>query len=161
MDDEDQRGRLSQGMADILNNVSSGVLFIFVAVFFLAGAIGGISLVSRLGGAGWFMYALVIGTYSLVFGPIIASAVTLRQNGSPKHRAELAARREQQRRKFGLHLREMEAAQAAAPADGPDAEKRVPASTSTSPAAVTNGPTPTDESVTKPGTRSPGADSDR
>lgn len=159
MDDEDQRGRLSQGMADILNNVSSVVLFIFVAVFFLAGAIGGIGLVSRLGGAGWFMYALVIGTYSLVFGPIIASAVTLRQNGSPKHRAELAARREQQRRKFGLHLRATEAAQEAAAADR--AENRVPASRSTSPAAVTNGPAPTDGSVTNPGTRSTGADSER
>lgn len=160
MDDEDQRGRLSQGMADILNNVSSVVLFIFVAVFFLAGAIGGIGLVSRLGGAGWFMYALVIGTYSLVFGPIIASAVTLRQNGSPKHRAELAARREQQRRKFGLHLRATEAAQEAE-AEREGAENRVPASRSTSPAATTNGPGPSDGSTTNPGTRPPGADSVR
>ena len=45
-------------------------------------------MISRLGGAGWFMYALVIGTWALVFGPVIASAVTLHQNGSRRHREE-------------------------------------------------------------------------
>lgn len=135
MDDDEKRGRLSTGLSDLLNNVSSVALLVGAAIFFLAGAIGGIGLVSRLGGAGWFMYALVIGTYSLVFGPVIASAVTLRQKGSPKHRRELELRREQQRRKFGLHLRAHEAAQAEERAEG-----RSPQSSSSTPARQTNGP---------------------
>jgi hypothetical protein len=159
MDDEPKRGRLSTGVSDLLNNISSIVLFVFAAVLFLAGAIGGIGLVSRLGGAGWFMYALVIGTYSLVFGPVIASAVTLRQNGSPKHRAAVEARREQQRRKFGLHLRATDAAAAAQ--DGAGGENRVPARRTTRPSALTNGPARTDDSVTNPGTIPPGGDSTR
>ncbi len=155
MDDEPRRGRLSTGLSDLLNNLSSVALLILVVVLFLGGAIGGIGLVSRLGGAGWFIYALVLGTYALIFGPVIASAVTLRQNGSPKHRAELERRREEQRRKFGLHLRATEAAQAAAET------QRVPASTNTRPAAVTSGPRPTDSSTTNPGSAPPGGDSIR
>ncbi|WP_354700593.1 hypothetical protein DSM112329_00873 [Paraconexibacter sp. AEG42_29] len=156
MDDEPKRGRLSTGVSDLLNNLSSAALLIFAAVLFLAGAIGGIGLVSRLGGAGWFMYALVIGTYSLVFGPIIAQAMTMRQNGSPKHRAELERRREQQRRKFGLHLRATEATQAREEADS--AEGRSAQNTSSSPASATNGPADSDTSVRNPGSRSSGGD---
>lgn len=167
MDDEPKRGRFGTGVADLLNNISSVALLLLAAVLFLAGAIGGIGLVSRLGGAGWFMYALVIGTYSLIFGPIIASAVTLRQNGSPKHRAALEHRRQQQRRKFGLHLRATEAAArggrpgAAGPQPAEGGENRVPATRTTRPTAVTNGPTRTDDSVTNPGTIPPGGDSTR
>lgn len=156
MDDEPKRGRLSTGVTDLLSNVSSVVLLAFAAIMFLAGAIGGISLISRLGGAGWLMYALVIGTYSLVFGPIIASAARLRQRGSPKHRRELEERRQHQRLKFGLHLRE-----AAAQEESADGANRQAPSTSTKPTPVTNGPQRTDSSVTNPGRPPPAGDTTR
>lgn len=156
MDDEPRRGRLSTGVSDVLNNLSSAALLIFAATLFLAGAIAGVGLVSRLGGAGWFMYALVIGTYSLVFGPIIAQAMTMRQNGSPKHRAELERRREQQRRKFGLHLRASDATQERETDDGRSAQK-----SSSNPAPATNGPADSDTSVTNLGSKSTGGDSIR
>lgn len=151
MDDEPRRGRLSTGLADLLNNLSSAALLIGAGIMFFAGAFAGIGLVSRLGGAGWFMYALVIGTYSLVFGPTIAQAATLRQKGSPKHRRELERRREQQRRKFGLHLRGVEAQ-----ADGRSAATR-----SSNPAPDTNVPAESDTSVENPEMRSSGGDTIR
>lgn len=121
MGDERKRGRLGTRVSDMLSNLSSAALFVFAAVLFLAGAIGGIGLIGRLGGAGWFMYALVIGTYALVFGPVIAGAVTLRQNGSPRFRAEVEQRREQQRRKYRLDALERDAqartGEAGAPGD--------------------------------------------
>lgn len=158
MDDEPKRGRISTGVSDLFNNVSSVALLIFAGVLFLAGAIGGVGLVSRLGGAGWFMYTLVIGTYALVFGPVIASAVTLRQKGSPRHRQEVEARRQQQRRKYRLEYLESEAGQART---GMASEGRATASTSTTPTSVTNGPIDGDASVTKPDTSESGGDTIR
>lgn len=105
-DHEHDEGTTRRRVADALSQLSSVGLIAVCVVGFLAPAIGGITMISRLGGAGWFMYALVIGTWGLVFGPVIASAVTLHQNGSPRHREEKRRRVEEQRRKFGLHLRE-------------------------------------------------------
>ncbi|MCW3040365.1 MAG: hypothetical protein JWM31_2270 [Solirubrobacterales bacterium] len=158
MDEERKRGRLSTGFSDIFNNVSSVALLIFAGVLFLAGAVGGVGLVSRLGGAGWFMYTLVIGTYALVFGPVIASAVTLRQKGSPRHRAAIEKRREHQRRKYRLEYLESEEGQAR---KGMSSEGRAKATTSTTPASVTKGPTDTDETATNPGSAPPGGDTMR
>jgi hypothetical protein len=107
-------------LSDLLANASSVVLLAGSALVFGTAAFVGIGLVGRLGGAGWIMYIVVLGTFALVFGPVIASAVALRQKGSARHRAELERRREQQRRKFGLHHRASEAAKAAETAD-PDA----------------------------------------
>lgn len=104
-DGEEQEGTLARVLGDIASRIGSVALLAFSAIFFLAGAIGGIAMTSRLGGAGWIIYAVVISTYALVFGPIIASAVTLHQSGSRKHREEQRRRIEEQRRKFGLHLR--------------------------------------------------------
>lgn len=158
MDEEPKRGRISTGVSDLFNNVSSVALLIFAGVLFLAGAIGGVGLVSRLGGAGWFMYTLVIGTYALVFGPVIASAVTLRQKGSPRHRKQIEERRQHQRRKYRLEYLESEEGQART---GMGSEGRATARTKTTPTNVTNGPTETDASVTNPDTRSSGGDTIR
>jgi hypothetical protein len=154
MDHEPKRSRLGTGVSDMLSNLSSAALFVSAAALFLAGAVGGIGLVGRLGGAGWFMYALVIGTYALVFGPVIASAVTLRQNGSPRFRAEVERRREQQRRKYRLDALERDA-------QARTGEHRAPATSSTSPAVVTNGPMLNDGSVTNPGKASSDGDATR
>jgi len=51
------------------------------------------------------MYIVVMATYALVFGPILASAVTIHQRGSRRHRETLERRIEEQREFFGLHAR--------------------------------------------------------
>lgn len=102
---EEDEGTLRRLLNDIASRIGSVALIAFSVIFFLAGAIGGIAMVSRLGGAGWIIYIVVITTYALVFGPVIASAVTLHQSGSRKYRDEQRRRIEEQRRKFGLHLR--------------------------------------------------------
>jgi len=91
----------------VLSQLSSAALLIGAVTMFLAGAIVGISVISRLGGAGWFMYLLVISTYALVFGPVLASAVTMHQRGSRKHRETVERRIEEEREFFGLHARTM------------------------------------------------------
>lgn len=138
--------------SDLVNNLSSAALYIGAAVLFFAGAAAGIGLVSRLGGAGWFMYCLVIGTYALVFGPIIAWAHKLRQDGSPKYRRDLEARREVQRKHFGLHLYEGRDRETAGPRVA-QARPRTP-----SDASASQGPAETDTSVTNPGRASSGGD---
>jgi hypothetical protein len=89
---------------DLLRNLSSAALLVLAVALFLAGAIGGVGVIGRLGGAGWLMYALVLTTYALVFGPVIAGAVTLRQRGSRRHRAALEQRHAAQRRQFQRYL---------------------------------------------------------
>jgi Na+/H+-dicarboxylate symporter len=100
--DEPQRGRIATILVDVFSNLSSAAMFAVVGVLFAVGAVGGLSLVGRLGGAGWIIYFVVICTYALVFGPVIAYAAKFRQKGSSRHRAELARRRGLQREKFGL-----------------------------------------------------------
>jgi hypothetical protein len=166
------RGALRSATSDLFHNASSVALLAFAAVLFLSGAIGGIGLVSRLGGAGWFMYALVIGTYALVFGPVIASAVTLRQNGSPRHRAAVERRRQEQRLKYGLDalearsalpaeertaLRQEELRRRAVRSAGSREESRSTAS----PAPVTKGPVESDTVTTNPGRALPGGETTR
>jgi hypothetical protein len=72
------------------------------AALFLAGAIIGLSIIGRLGAAGWIMYVVVIGCYALVFGPVLASAVTMYQRGSRRYREAVERRIEEQEEKFGL-----------------------------------------------------------
>jgi hypothetical protein len=91
-------------LLDIGNKVGGTALLIMSLVLFLAGAAAGLSLISRLGGAGWIMYAVVIGSWGLLFGPIFAHAMTMHQNGSPRYREELRERQRQQRLKYGLPL---------------------------------------------------------
>lgn len=104
-DGAEQEGTLRRAIADVASRIGSVAMLALAAVLFLAGAIGGIAMISRLGGAGWIIYVVVLSTWALVFGPIVASAVTLHQSGSRKHREEQRRRIEEQRRKFGLHLR--------------------------------------------------------
>jgi hypothetical protein len=107
-------------VSDAISQMSSIGLIIMCVVGFLVPAIAGITMISRLGGAGWFMYVLVLGTWSLVFGPVIASAVTIHQNGSKRHRDAKRERIEQQRRKFGLHARHQETQTTSPPGEADD-----------------------------------------
>lgn len=100
-----EEGSLRRRLSDALAQMGSLGLVALCVVGFLLPAVAGITMINRLGGAGWFMYALVMGTWALVFGPILASAAQLRENGSRRHREEKARRIEEQRRKFGLHHR--------------------------------------------------------
>ncbi|MTD45887.1 hypothetical protein GKE82_16730 [Conexibacter sp. W3-3-2] len=100
-----REGTARQRMADLMANIGSVGLIGVCVIGFVIPAILGLTMISRLGSAGWFMYAIVIGTWGLVFGPIVASAVTMRQNGSKRHRDAKRQRIEEQRRKFGLHAR--------------------------------------------------------
>lgn len=106
---EHEEGTARRRVADAISQMSSIGLIILCVIGFLVPAIAGITMISRLGGAGWFMYVLVLGTWSLVFGPVIASAVTIHQNGSKRHRDAKRRRIEEQRRKFGLHSRSQDA----------------------------------------------------
>ncbi len=103
--DTAREGTAKQRVADLLSQMSSLGLVGVCVIGFVIPAIVGLSMISRLGGAGWFMYAFVLGTWGLVFGPIVASAVTMHQNGSRRHREAKRQRIEEQRRKFGLHVR--------------------------------------------------------
>lgn len=111
---EHEEGTARRRVADAISQMSSIGLIILCVVGFLVPAIAGITMISRLGGAGWFMYVLVLGTWGLVFGPVIASAVTIHQNGSKRHRDAKRQRIEEQRRKFGLHVRSQEPDRSAA-----------------------------------------------
>lgn len=104
-----EEGTARRRVADAISQMSSIGLIVLCVIGFLVPAIAGITMISRLGGAGWFMYALVLGTWGLVFGPVIASAVTIHQNGSKRHRDAKRQRIEEQRRKFGLHSRSQDA----------------------------------------------------
>lgn len=114
---EHDEGTTRRRVADAISQMSSVGLIIMCVIGFLGPAIAGVTMISRLGGAGWFMYVLVLGTWSLVFGPVIASAVTIHQNGSKRHRDAKRQRIEEQRRKFGLHVRSQEAEAPAADRD--------------------------------------------
>lgn len=97
--------RPRRGLNGLFANVSSVALAVFGITFFFVGAIAGLSVIGRLGAAGWIIYGFVMGTWALVFGPIIASSVTLRQTGSKRYQRDLEERREWQRRKYRLdHL---------------------------------------------------------
>lgn len=113
---EHEEGTTRRRVADAVSQMSSIGLIIMCVVGFLVPAIAGITMISRLGGAGWFMYVLVLGTWSLVFGPLIASAVTIHQSGSKRHRDAKRQRIEEQRRKFGLHARSQETESPSVPA---------------------------------------------
>ncbi|WP_372788623.1 hypothetical protein [Paraconexibacter sp.] len=121
-DDLAREGSLRQRFADLFSQLSSIGLIGVCVVGFVIPAILGLSMISRLGGAGWFMYAFVLGTWALVFGPIVASAVTMHQNGSKRHRDAKRQRIEEQRRKFGLHVRAHEAEREGAPAARPSTD---------------------------------------
>lgn len=103
--DTSREGTVRQFLEDVASKVGSAALLIGAVVMFLAGAIGGLALIGRLGGAGWLIYIIVMSTYALVFGPIVASAYDLYHRGSASHREEQRKRLEAQRRKFGLHVR--------------------------------------------------------
>lgn len=103
--DDSREGTLRQLLEDIASKVGSLALLVGSVVLFVAGAIAGVSAISRLGGAGWLIYIVVMSTYALVFGPVVASAYDLYHRGSASYREEQRKRLEEQRRKFGLHLR--------------------------------------------------------
>jgi hypothetical protein len=100
---EPEEGTLHRFLRDMLSQTSGALLLVFSAVLFLAGAVAGLTVISRLGGAGWVMYAVVIGTWALVFGPVVASAATLRERGSKRHREAKRVRIAEQRAWLGIN----------------------------------------------------------
>jgi hypothetical protein len=95
---------MSRLLADLAYKALAVAMAIVAAAVFHAGAIVGASMVGRLGGAGWLIYAVLIGCFALVFGPVVASAAKLFQRGSRRHRAATARRVAAQQAKF--HLRD-------------------------------------------------------
>ena len=89
-------------LLDVGNKLGGTALIVLSAVLFLTGAIAGLSLIGRLGGAGWLMYAVVIGSWGLLFGPMFAHGMDMRRNGNARYREELRERQRQQRLKYGL-----------------------------------------------------------
>lgn len=96
------REERSRFLADLAYKAGGIAIAVAGAAVFLAGAIVGLSIIGRLGSAGWIMYAVVIGSYALVFGPVVASAVTMFQRGSKRHREATERRIEEQHVKFRL-----------------------------------------------------------
>lgn len=97
-----QEGTIEMLVHDLVQKVGGTALLVGALVVFLAGAFAGLTMISRLGGAGWFMYVLVIGTWALVFGPAVAYGRGMHQKGSKAHRAEIERLRDEQRLKYGL-----------------------------------------------------------
>jgi hypothetical protein len=89
---------------DMLSQASGIAIIAAVAVLFVSGAAVGLTMIGRLGGSGWIIYAAVITSYGLVFGPLFVGGVTLHQRGSRRARAATQRRIEEQRLKFGLHV---------------------------------------------------------
>jgi hypothetical protein len=89
-------------LADLALKAGGVAIAIIGGAIFLAGAIVGLSMVGRLGGAGWLIYAVLVGSFALVFGPVVASAVKIFQRGSRRHRAATERRIEAQQAKFHL-----------------------------------------------------------
>lgn len=99
-----------RAVRDLASQLSGIALILAAAAVFLAGAIGGLTQIGRLGSAGWIIYVVVIATLALAMGPLIATGVTLHQNGSRRHRAATARRVAEQRKRFALDLSERSAA---------------------------------------------------
>jgi hypothetical protein len=97
-------------VSDLASQLSGIALILVAAAVFLAGAIGGLTQIGRLGSAGWIIYVVVVGTLALAMGPLIATGVTLHQNGSRRHRAATERRVAEQRKRFALDLSERSAA---------------------------------------------------
>jgi uncharacterized membrane protein len=93
---------MSRLLADLAYKAGAIAMAILGGAVFLAGAIVGASMVGRLGGAGWLIYGVLLGSFALVFGPVVASAVKMFQRGSRRHRAATERRIEEQQTKFHL-----------------------------------------------------------
>jgi hypothetical protein len=91
-----------RAVGDLISKLSGAAIIVLAVVLFLGGAFAGLSIIGRLGGAGWIIYIVVMTSYALVFGPMIVSGVVLAQRGSSRRRRAMAKRIEEQRRKFGL-----------------------------------------------------------
>jgi uncharacterized membrane protein len=89
-------------LSDLISKLSGAAIVVLALLLFAGGAFAGLSIIGRLGGAGWIIYIVVMSSYALVFGPMIVSGVVLAQRGSKRRRQAMAARIEEQRRKFGL-----------------------------------------------------------
>lgn len=91
-----------RALGDLISKVSGAAIIALAVLLFLGGAFAGLSIVGRLGGAGWIIYFVVVCSYALIFGPLIVSGVVLAQRGSSRRRRAMAERIDEQRRKFGL-----------------------------------------------------------
>jgi uncharacterized membrane protein len=89
-------------LGDLISKLSGAAIVALAVLLFAGGAFAGLSIVGRLGGAGWIIYIVVMSSYALVFGPMIVSGVVLAQRGSRRRREATAQRIEAERRKFGL-----------------------------------------------------------
>jgi hypothetical protein len=95
-----------QAASDLASQLGGIALIVAAAAVFLAGAVGGLTQIGRLGSAGWIIYVVVLGALALAMGPLIATGVTLHQNGSRRHRAATERRVAEQRKRFALDLSE-------------------------------------------------------
>ena len=103
--------KLARVGKDAASQTGGIVIVAAAAVIFIAAAIGGLSLLGRLGTFGYIAYAVVLSVLALGLGPVLATGMSIRRQGSPRARAEAQARLEAQRRKFQLVAPEAERAQ--------------------------------------------------
>lgn len=94
------RNKGTRAMSDTVNKLIAVAMYAGCLILFAATAIYGVSFVSNLGGAGWFIYVVLIGTFAMVFGPVVASAHGFWERGSPRHRKKVQARYEEQSSKY-------------------------------------------------------------
>jgi hypothetical protein len=109
------QGGLRRNVAGPLSQLAGIALIASAVALFLAGAIAGLTLIGRLGTAGWIMWVSVVVPYALVFGPVVASGVSLHQHGSRRHQEAVEKRAAEQRAKFALDLYGTHAAGRGAP----------------------------------------------
>ena len=89
-------------LRDALSRLGAYVVLLAVAVVFLGGAVAGLSMIDRLGSLGLAMYAVAIVSWGLLFVPLVAYALGLRQRSSRRHREDLQARQAVERLRYGL-----------------------------------------------------------
>lgn len=94
------RKRGTQAFSDTVNKIIAVAMLIGALMVFGVTAVYGVQFVDRLGGAGWLIYVILIGTFALVFGPVVASAHGFWERGSPRHRREVDRRKTEQAAKY-------------------------------------------------------------
>lgn len=105
-------GRRAAG--DVFFKILAIAIGVAGLVVFALAAYAGTTVVGRLGTAGWLIYVVVMGTFALVFGPVLVSAVTIYQRGSQRARDATQQRRARDAEKYNYNSSALEAGKARA-----------------------------------------------
>ena len=95
-------GRAASLSSDAAKQTGGLAMVAATAVVVAAAAVGGLTMIGRLGDFGWIAYGVVMGVIALTMGPVYVAGMKMRARGSSRRRAEVEERLRIQRVKFGL-----------------------------------------------------------